>query len=298
MLQNVAYRADYAKEVLTKFDSILLANQYRMGDLIALLDMCAYLNIHYGIKQWYIKQEDGVLPILQQHRKNNRMEEFNVVVETAPQSMLQHLPVFNDQNLWIWNDVLKRSGCRQEFGAIHRRNYEIVVAPLHRVDYSHGRAMSERFTVELLTSIIAAYGREKVLVLLPDDTSIHDLIQLNKCRVNMMKVVLSEACNLIASAKVFIGGDTGLTHFAGHVPGLQTIALHDRATTTHHNEKDFDHQKKSRDYIAALTGMEGEYYAFPNSDSCTDILFDHHGDDGVTTEKVMSTLEEIYAIGK
>lgn len=295
MLQNIALRADYAKEVLTKFDSILLANQYRMGDMIALLDMCAYLNIHYGMKKWFLHYEDGVLPILQRHLKKYRMEEFNVAIETAPQSMRQSLPIFNDQNLWIWNDVLKRSGCRQEYQAVHQRNYDIVIAPLHRVDYSNGRAMSEKFTVELINGIIGAYGREKVLVLLPDDTSIHDMIQLNKCRANMSKALLTEAFNLIGSARVFIGGDTGLTHFAGHVPGLHTIALHDRATTLRHNEKEFDHQQKSRDYIAALTGIEGEYYAFPNSDSSTDILFDHHGDDGVTTSVVLTTLEGIYA---
>ena len=132
------------------------------------------------------------------------------------------------------------------------------------------------------------------MVLLPDDTTVHDLIQLTKCRVNMTKVVLSEAFNIIASAKVFIGGDTGLTHFAGHVPGLHSIALHDRATTLHHNEKEFDHQKKSRDYIAALTGMSGEYYAFPNSDSCTDLLFDHNGNDGVTIDKVLTAIKENY----
>lgn len=297
MLQNVAYRADYAKEVLTKFDSILLANEYRMGDMIAVLDMCAYLNIHFGIKKWFLKYVDGVLPVLQKHCQNNRMMEFNVLLETAPQAMIPQLPVFNDQNLWIWNDVLKRTGCRQAYGAIHRRTYDIILAPLHRVDYSHGRAMSEQFTVDLICKVAAAYGHENVMVVLPDDVTIHDLIQLNKCRVNMTKVLLSEAFNLIASAKVFIGGDTGLTHFAGHVPGLHTIALHDRATTLFHNEKEFDHQGKSRDYIAALTGVQGEYVAFPNTDSSTDILFDLHGDDGVTAETVMAAMEEVYAAG-
>lgn len=297
MITNVSYRADYAKEVLTKFDSILLANQYRMGDMIAVLDMCAYLNIHFGKKRWFLKYEDGVLPVLQKHIQQHRMEEFNVVIETAPQSMVQQLPVFNDQNLWIWNDVLRRICCRQDYDALHRRNYDIVIAPLHSVDYSHGRAMSERFTIDLISKVVAVYGREKVLVLLPDDTSIHDLIQLNKLRVNMVKAVLSEAFNLIASASVFIGGDTGLTHFAGHVPTLHTIALHDRATTLRHNEKEFDHQEKSREYIAALTGIHGEYHAFPNSASSANIQFDYHGDDGVTVDAVLASMESVVAVG-
>lgn len=295
MIQNVAYRADYAKEVLTKFDSILLANQYRMGDMIAVLDMCAYLNINFGKKRWFLKYADGVLPILQTHMRFNgivfdRMEEYNIELEIAPHSMIQQLPVFNDQNLWIWNDILKKIGCRQEYGAVHQRNYSIVIAPLHRVDYSHGRAMSERFTVDMISAVADMYGRENIMVLLPDDVSIHDLIQLNKCRVNMAKVALTEAFNLVASASVFIGGDTGLTHFAGHVLGVQTIALHDRATTLQHNEQEFDHQKKSRDYIAALTGIEGEYYAFPNSSNGRNILFDHHGDDGHTIRSVLSAM--------
>lgn len=275
---------------LTK-QHLVFPNKYRIGDSVALATLRAWVESKHGKKDWYEQFDNTTLPILSQFIPD-KPQWYNVRLICDEMGRLkEEASEFDDGNLWIWNDVFYQTGFRLDFVADSPRMEppRILFAPLLEADYSAERCMHMRFAVELIEELKKT---DDVTVLIPKDVNNVDLELLGESGAKLLSVPhLPELIRVIAHSGIYIGGDTGLSHIAGCFPSLRQIALHDRANTERHNETDFDHQQRDREYIATLSGVEGKYRSTPNKHTCHEIYFDHGGCDGVTIGKVIDAVE-------
>lgn len=287
---------------MTDIRHLHFPNRYRLGDTIALYDLASYIR-------------DELDPLLT----------FSTGPHVGPVGLLEMMAsekglfvprkeddeVFDDLNLWIWNDYLRSIDYRVTYDpkplgtdSLPTRP-EIVFAPLLDVEYSFERTMHLSFVCSLIRELP---GDRQTVVLVAPDTTISDREVIadvcNESGAVPLDASLEMAFRLIGTTDVYIGGDTGLTHFAGHVMSTGVVALHDRGNTERHIEREYDHQRKNRDAIRDhITEMTGEvafesyrptYYSGPNRNAgARQILFARHGCDGVTLGKVIEAIGEV-----
>lgn len=278
-------------------------NRYRLGDTIALYDLAAFVRSHTDPTVTFSVDPGTAtdLPDLELFATEKGL--FVPPREDAT--------VFDDVNLWLWNDYLRSIDFRVTYepDPLPER-YDVILAPLLDVEYAFGRSMHLRFVEELIVRLAATY---RVGVLIAPDMTLPDRVSLTDAvftapggdnrdhGAGFVFASLRDCFRLAASTSVWIGGDTGLTHFAGHVPTCKVVALHDRANTERHTETEFDHQAGSRSEIRRrIIDLTGEkrfesyrprYYSGPNrNDGARQILFDRHGCDGVTADAVVSAV--------
>lgn len=264
-------------------EHLILPNPYRIGDAVALMTLRAWIEERHGRKRWYLARANATLPILSEFVSGD-MEWLSA--EHAPGTA----EVFDDRNLWLWNDVFYQTGFRLDWQApATDSKYRIVFAPLTEVDYGVERAMRMQF-VEMIARRLSQIPGSAIL--LPEHVNRHDLHYLKETGATLIvEPNLRRVITLIGNAEMFIGGDTGLSHVAGCFPGVRQISLHSKEKTDRHNETEFDHLKGDREYIEAISGVSAQYRATPNKRDCRDIFFEHGGMDGKSFPAVLRAID-------
>lgn len=265
--------------------TLTLPNKYRIGDSIAVMLLCALINERCGEKHWRLTHPNYMTQTIIPRYMGMQWEPGTDVPEH----------VFDDVNLWIWNDIFLRIGHRVDWQPVTDRmpKHRVVFAPLFEADYAAERAMHPHFVRDLAMMLAKEYG-DTAVILLPERISYHDFELLRTVPLAKMYVSLPEAIEIIGNCDLFIGGDTGLSHIAGCFPLVQQIALHDRQNTERHVERKYDHACEHRGEILAVADVLGlgvtdcEYRSFPNKASAACRLFDHGGADGRTLDWVMA----------
>lgn len=276
-------------------EHLIFPNPYRIGDAVALMTLRAWIEARHGKKTWYLARENNVLPILSKFVREwdnlFSMEGQWLPLASAPSDV----EIFDDGNLWIWNDVFYKEGFRLDWEAPQtEQRYRIIFAPLPEVDYGTERAMQMAFIEQVAKRLANIEG---AVILLPESVSAHDLRRFKRTGVTLLaEPNLERAITLIGNCGLFIGGDTGFSHIAGCFPDVQQISLHSKEKTDRHNETEFDHLKDDREYTEAISGVAGTYRATPNKHSCRDIYFEHGGMDGKSFAATMRAIDELMEV--
>lgn len=266
---------------------LVLPNKYRIGDAVALIGLRKWVEGQYGSISWYLEHANNVLPLLSTFVPGG-MEWYDA--KSAPEDA----EIFDDGNLWIWNDVFYQTGFRFDWHVEPtEQRYSVVFAPLVEVDYGVERAMRMAFVEMLAVRLSQIPGSA---ILLPEYVNSHDLRRLSRTGATLvMEPNLRKAISLIGNCDLFIGGDTGLSHIAGCFPNVKQISLHSKEKTDTHNETEFDHLQHDREYIEAISGVAGQYRATPNKHDCRDIFFEYGGMDGKSFPVVLRAIDELLA---
>mgnify|MGYP001584764519 CR=1 FL=1 len=281
-------------------EHLIFPNPYRIGDAVALMTLRAWIEARHGKKTWYLAQQNDALPILSKFVPGG-MKWFDPNEKPLTRRHIAGAPddaeVFDDGNLWIWNDVFHKEGFRLDWEAPStEQRYRIIFAPLPEVDYGTERAMQMTFVEQVAKRLTNIEG---VVVLLPETMSTHDWRRLRRTGATLLtEPSLERAITLIGNCGLFIGGDTGFSHIAGCFPSVQQISLHSKEKTDRHNEMEFDHLQDDREYTEAISGVVGMYRATPNKQSCRDIFFEHGGMDGKSFAATMRAIDESMEVGK
>lgn len=272
--------------------------RYRMGDSIALLTLRRVIERATSPGPWFIGDDRS-------------RSTYNVLASLAGMDKALALPPdgslpdgaveVNDVNLWIWNNIFRQCGIGLELSvdAPEDPMFTTVIAPLMGADYATGRIMHPRFVLDLIAAV--ERHRDRVCVLIPTDIDMHAYRDLEESGATLVRARLIDAIRIISRARLFIGGDTGLSHIAGCFPVPVQIALHDRQNLADHNEKRFDHKREHREVILAHARELGvalpdgspvttaEYDSFANKQTpgaLHRLLFDNGGVDGATVKAV------------
>lgn len=271
-------------------EHLILPNPYRIGDAVAVITLRAWVEKRYGKKAWYLSVANNTLPLLSEFVPGG-MEWLPA--KAAPEGAT----VFDDRNLWAWNDVFYQTGFRLDWHVPPTEGqYRIIFAPLTEVDYGIERVMRMQF-VEMIARRLSQIPGSAIL--LPKYVNRHDLHYLSQTGATLLvEPDLRRAIALIGNAELFIGGDTGFSHIAGCFPSVKQISLHSKEKTDRHNETEFDHLKGDREYIEAISGVAGKYRATPNKHSCRDIFFEYGGMDGKSFPAVLRAIDELLEEGK
>lgn len=266
---DIQRRADDLLEALQS-DHIVFQNEdYKMGDTVALLTICAWIESKYGPKQFYLTGTAKHLPILQQIITGS-IQFKNAGDAPGTAKMIDDI----DTMFWYYNDLFQHEGFRLSAPS-YVGLYPIVFAPLLEVDYHYGRRMSPTFCLELAYRLSLAYpGRVLVLA---DQLSSHDLEfwRLANC-AKVLAAPTAEVCQIIAGARVFIGGDTGLSHIAGCFD-INQVAIYSRQVEEDQRKRDVD--KERGQIFEKVSGYRTTYNAWPNKRTahCTQILMERGG---------------------
>jgi hypothetical protein len=272
---------------------IIATNRYRIGDCVALATLRSYIESHRApntpLPQWSMPDAGDVALM------NTIMTAIGMPGdwETAPEHPGEAYHPFDDVNLWLWSDVFFRGGYRlpNTPPTCQWSQGKIILAPLAETDYSQERQMHPRFIEELTTGLLDAYN-DDLLVLVPDNVTMYTYRLLQRTGATLISASLESAIAIASGCRLFIGGDTGLSHIVGTFGDVAQIALHDRGNTEDwHHEQQRDHKRYAREKIQAIREVIGddttnidaiEYRSFPNKQSATCLLFDYGGTDGRT----------------
>lgn len=275
-------------DALRSAPAIRLGNEYRIGDAVAVMLLRKYIDQHFGKKEWYLAKPNAVLSLL-----SARLPDEDWDWKTSSTSSA--IANFDEVNLWLWNDVWYREGFRLDLTPHPSpMQFDVLFAPLLEVDYSMARAMHSLFVLGAIRALkeLTEEAGLTLGVLLPPTVGYHDFSRLSLTGATLIRTDLSSSVDMVGHCRVFVGGDTGLSHVCGCYPHVKQVALHDRSNTEHHNEREFDHQKTSREVIATYTGVEAQYRSTPNKrEGCAEIYFDHGGMDAHTLEQMMEAVK-------
>jgi hypothetical protein len=264
---------------------LILRNSTRIGDSIAVLTLMRWIDERHGRKRWFLVNDAPALVTLASFMEDPPgVPPLDIrPIEAAPDDA----EFVDEVNLWVWNDVWYQTGHGITLQAAPRPLYPILFAPLLEADYSIERIMHPRFVLELAERLAIEYPGQAAM-LFDSRVNTHDLRSLAGPLPILIISKLTELVPVLTGSRVFIGGDSGLSHVVGAMPHVRQIALHDRENTEQHNETEFDHLKKDRETIAAICDVEGEYRSTPNKhDGLTTLFFDDNGNDGRTLGAVM-----------
>lgn len=286
---------------------LLLPNRYRIGDSVAVMLLRKWVEDRYGKKDWYLEYPNTVLSTLSRFVVEDwAWYDRRLAYEEDGVTLKEHVEMFDDVNLWIWNDVFYRTGHRLDLHVPEVQGVpKVLFAPLLEADYSAERTMHPLFVVD----VINALKGSDFAVLMPETINNADARDIEATGAAMISVsTLEEVIVLLGNTELFIGGDTGLSHIAGLFPDVKQVALHDRRNTERHIETIYDHNGQSRRRIREIIG-EGEvrkmylqsdgynlphYRSTPNKRGAVEIFFDHNGADGVTLGKVVEAVEKLW----
>lgn len=288
--------------------------RYRMGDQIALMTLQSFIDERRRMNgtppaTWYAPDGPAITALATM-----------IDADVAPVHKHSDIPtmtdgdregkdyyVVHDVNLWQWNWLFRHIGYRipmkPDAVAAARHPRRVTFAPLMECGYSNERAMHPRFVEDVIAVLADA---DDAVVIMPHNPALHHRRIIDEaCTRHGIAVTsgdLRAVTHTILHSGLFIGGDTGLSHVAGCFDHVRQIAVHDRANTERHIERDYDHQQYARTPIIATATALGiqppcdgwdamTYDSFPNKAHATRLLFDNGGIDGVTVRAITHTVE-------
>lgn len=268
-------------------DALLLPNRYRIGDTVALLTLMQWIDERVGKKRWAFENLPGSIATL--------VPLTGYPFETVT-SGADTVAVFDDVNLWVWNDLFRKAGYQPTWKADEGYFAErLFFAPLLQVGYSTGRLMRLRTACEIVERLSEITF---VTVVQSPDMTDDDVDRLREAGAGIFGASLADVIEEVRSdAWCYVGCDTGLSHVVARFPHVRQIALHDRRNTERHQETEFDHLSEHKALIGPIVeqyGTDAEraalesltYDSVPNKDGIETVLFDRHGADGTTPERI------------
>lgn len=179
-------------------------NVLRMGDIVALANVVAHfrqLQDSEHIKFFLDKNAIHAIPYC--YEFYNWMISNTDYFSTVPGE--NYLP-WRRVNLWDYRDI---SGDLVQIKNTHETEKKIVVCPLFDAPYNTYRNWPETVFNSIIAQCNEKYaGLEKILCVGPN-------IQINNIPGWKISTDLNETLTHIMQSQVYIGGDTGLSHFAG-----------------------------------------------------------------------------------
>ncbi|MFQ6613743.1 MAG: hypothetical protein ACE5D1_02770 [Fidelibacterota bacterium] len=216
MIKHVQMAVDLGKNKI-------ISSTIRIGDLAGLMICAQYLKT-FEHKKIHFEYLDNV------HRNLKAHILFQQTVDRFVTEEYTGFDIYDPGNIWVVApyyvrrfgkrvlptltvDSAEYSGPELDWG-----NY-IVFAPLTDARYNMACNMSPAFIREVVDSLAQEYG-EKLVVISRDGGWITD--------TQIQTIVWDDLYNiiyLISRSRMFIGGDTGFTHFAGllRVPNLISL---------------------------------------------------------------------------
>lgn len=283
---------------------IRLPNAYRIGDTVALLTLLTWLERQYGAKTWYIDQPDkyGFRKTVETLRRfcpaiDDLTLVFNGCEPPSPvaPARYQTIPTFQDgcPSLWWWNQFFNHQDYRLQFEVRPSMiTAPILFAPLLTVPYRREREMSHLFCLTLAELLAKMYpGRMAMIV---DELHPHDLERFRRIpALQMVSAPLPDVIAAIGQSRVFIGGDTGLSHIAGCFDEVRQVALYSRENRELHDAWEQTTNRMHGEVMEMLTGYRAHYDAAPNKHAMNlDVIyFTNHGLDETTLEATLKAVE-------
>lgn len=276
---------------------IRLTNSYRIGDTVALLTLMTWIEQQYGPKVWYLENPDtyGCFNTIQTlWRFCDRIGELEI-----DSAAYDSVPILQDgkPSLWWWNAYFNHIDFRLEFTPLVNRaplvTAPIIFAPLLTVPYRREREMSPRFALTLAEYLSKLYPGK--LLVVADELAPHDLERFRKLEaVTVIAAPLAEVIAAIGGCRLFLGGDTGLSHIAGCFPNVKQVALYSRENRMLHDRWGVTVNKGHTELMERLTGYRAGYDAAPSkhADSLEIIYFTNHGDDETTLPATLERVEK------
>lgn len=187
---------------------------FRMGDEIFNIALLKYFKLKYGCNFYY---QDV-------NRFFSSIEIFpdNLVVFASEN--FYDFPNFYSGNLWFWNQMLREkqiyvTSCI-EYDA-KAADIDVVFIPLLNPDYYLARGMKIEMTIKFIDLIIKAFPNSKIII----DYAKRKFIENNHTNI-VFSSNIYEAFDFIKRSKIYIGGDTGVSHFAGAINHPNMILLY------------------------------------------------------------------------
>lgn len=279
---------------------IALESRYRIGDAVAVLLMTKLIEQRYGPKQWVLLQPNNIFcGLFEEYIQAAGNAMPDILMPRDGQAMqrtlaLPRLP--DDGRLWMWNQVCHQIGFRLDWAPTKQRPYRIVFAPLPEADYSAERCMHPYFIRDLAQHLSQF---PDAVMILPEKPGYHDFDLFREIPIMKIHGPMRECIEIIGNADIFIGGDTGFSHIAGCFPNVRQIAVHDRANTERHVEREYDHMAEHREFVLAVCAALGvdvhdtEYRSFPNKRNATCILSDYGGMDGHAMKEALIAMDRM-----
>lgn len=141
------------------------------------------------------------------------------------------LPTINSLSLWYWSDFFKKNDIFTELHTTYKNedaNLDIVFVPLISADYNQIREMNLK-SIEILFHYLNKISKNFKMVV--------DINKKNKINLEHENVIYSnsfeQTFELVRKSKIYIGGDTGVTHYAGAIKHPNMILLYGDETDAH-----------------------------------------------------------------
>lgn len=200
----------------------------------------------------------------------------------------KHWQWLDEHNLWIMSPFLRYKQIYSELA--HRQSinpkYDVVFCPLIAPDYDVARGMSPRFTVSLIDSIYKIWPNSYIIL----DAN---KIQIKNAHPNIiLSKSFAETFEYIRESKIYIGGNTGTSHYAGGIDHKSMILLYD---TNEKNKIVFQKQRIQMSLILEepeLLNSDFDYNCEPNCNrkNYTLYILDDHQFDIPT---ILKKIEEL-----
>ncbi len=173
----------------------------RMGDLIAVANVIEHFRMlekNSEIKFHIEKQ--SIQPIFYCHEFYNWLVDNTNYFSAQPGE--DYLP-WRNVNLWDYRDI---SGDLVSIENKFVISDKVVVCPVYNAKYNVYRNWPSSVLNDIIVQCVKQYPTYEKVLLTPDDIKIEGFVTSNNLKDNLEHIMTS---------RVYIGGDTGLSHFAG-----------------------------------------------------------------------------------
>jgi len=189
-------------------------DDFRIGDEIFNISVLKYFKSKFGFNFAY--------------RDVNR---YISAIDIFPDDLVVFVPenfyeyqIFYSGNLWYWNQMLREKKFYATSCIEHKNelsDIDIVFVPLLNPNYYYARGMKIS-TVKKLSELIAKkFPNSKIII----DAEKRNLINFD-CQNLVFSSNVYETFGYIKRSKIYIGGDSGCSHFAGAIQHPNMILLY------------------------------------------------------------------------
>ena len=181
---------------------------YRIGDEIQTTAVIKYLK-NKGNDFFYIDCNKNI------SAKEFFPEGLVKFVEDVPENDDKYKK-FYPKCIWIWSTMLKEKGVFTELSKTYNESEadtNIVFFPLLAPEYNQTRGVQPPNAWDVFCELESKYGKVKMII----DESKKEWLDVTGHPDVVYTSSIKEAFSYIHKSKIFIGGDTGVSHYAGAI---------------------------------------------------------------------------------
>lgn len=178
--------------------------EYRIGDEIQTTAIIKYFKTKNY--KFYYKDSNRYVSAL-------KLFPDNLVVFAAEN--WYNMPIFNPEIMWFWNPLMRKLGIFTELNIQYnesKADIDVVFIPVIAPNYNFDRGIkpeSAIFFFELLNQKFAK------AIMVVDKEKQHLIENLTTCKNIVYSDDIYDTFRYIQRSKIFVGGDTGTSHYAG-----------------------------------------------------------------------------------